>query len=449
MPIENCVQAFEPYIALNSHVKKPVIHISLNPSPKDILSEEQMAVLAQEFMEKFSYGNQPYIVWLHEDINRKHMHIVSVRINEKGEKIDHNREAVRAQNICREMEVKYGLHPTLGEHGERELLSLQKVDYPKGNVKAQVKHTARTLLECYNCHSLAEFNTLLNLYNVTVYEVRGNVDGNEYHGIMYGALDDNGQQVGTPFKSSKFGKVFGYEALQKKFAVSAEKMKKDNLSERTRQEITKAMQDIGTKEDFARRLKEADIEVVYRINSEGRLYGITFIDHIGRTVFNGSRLGKAFSANVFNELFNNPDADRERLIPQPKQKPSRQERETKAEERQEGVEYRQQENQNQNESSGSLIDTSALGAVDIFSVLMEDDHTHEYIDPAFRYGRKKKKRNEGAGYNIIKYRTRSLILIVTIMQNEDDLRGLAKVTDFMRAISFLFLTIHIYWFCYG
>ncbi|KAA4200823.1 relaxase/mobilization nuclease domain-containing protein [Bacteroides ovatus] len=386
------MQAFEPYIALNSHVKKPVIHISLNPSPKDILSEEQMAVLAQEFMEKFSYGNQPYIVWLHEDINRKHMHIVSVRINEKGEKIDHNREAVRAQNICREMEVKYGLHPTLGEHGERELLSLQKVDYPKGNVKAQVKHTARTLLECYNCHSLAEFNTLLNLYNVTVYEVRGNVDGNEYHGIMYGALDDNGQQVGTPFKSSKFGKVFGYEALQKKFAVSAEKMKKDNLSERTRQEITKAMQDIGTKEDFARRLKEADIEVVYRINSEGRLYGITFIDHIGRTVFNGSRLGKAFSANVFNELFNNPDADRESLIPQPKQKPSRQERETKAEERQEGVEYRQQENQNQNESSGSLIDTSALGAVDIFSVLMEDDHTHEYIDPAFRYGRKKKKK---------------------------------------------------------
>jgi hypothetical protein len=61
----------------------------------------------------------------------------------------------------------------------------------------------------------------------------------------------------------------------------------------------------------------------------------------------------------------------------------------------------------------------------------------------------RKRRSAGAGYNIIKYRTRSLILIVTIMQNEDDLRGLAKVTDFMRAISFLFLAIHIYWFCYG
>ena len=394
VPIGNCVQAFKPYIALNSHVRKPVIHISLNPSPKDILSKEQMTVLAQEFMEKFGYGNQPYIVWLHEDINRKHMHIISVRIDETGEKIDHNREAIRAQNICREMEVKYGLHPTLGEHSERELVNLQKVDYPKGDVKAQLKHTARTLLECYSCHSLAEYNTLLNLYNVTVYEVRGSVNGKEYHGIMYGALDDNGQQVGTPFKSSKLGKAFGYEALQKKFAASTEKVKKNSLAERTRQEIIKAMQDISTKEDFARRLKEADIEVVYRINPEGCLYGITFIDHTNQTVLNGSRLRKAFSANVFNELFNNPDADCERLIPQPEQESSRQERETKAEERQEGTEYRQQKNRShhQSELSESLIDTSALGAVDIFSILMEDDHTHEYIDPAFRYGRRKKKK---------------------------------------------------------
>ena len=62
---------------------------------------------------------------------------------------------------------------------------------------------------------------------------------------------------------------------------------------------------------------------------------------------------------------------------------------------------------------------------------------------------RKKRKSAGAGYNIIRYRTRSLILTVTIMQNEDDLRGLAKVTDFMRAISFLFMAIRIYWFCYG
>ncbi len=34
------------------------------------------------------------------------------------------------------------------------------------------------------------------------------------------------------------------------------------------------------------------------------------------------------------------------------------------------------------------------------------------------------------------------------MAQEDDLRGLAKVMEFMRGISILFLSIHLYWFCY-
>ena len=34
------------------------------------------------------------------------------------------------------------------------------------------------------------------------------------------------------------------------------------------------------------------------------------------------------------------------------------------------------------------------------------------------------------------------------MQQEDDLRGLAKVMDFMRALSILFVVINIYWYCY-
>ncbi|MDD4108767.1 MAG: conjugal transfer protein MobC [Prolixibacteraceae bacterium] len=36
-----------------------------------------------------------------------------------------------------------------------------------------------------------------------------------------------------------------------------------------------------------------------------------------------------------------------------------------------------------------------------------------------------------------------------MMQQEDDLRGLAKVMDFMRALSILFVVINIYWYCYG
>ena len=34
------------------------------------------------------------------------------------------------------------------------------------------------------------------------------------------------------------------------------------------------------------------------------------------------------------------------------------------------------------------------------------------------------------------------------MQQEDDIRGLAKTMEFMRAVSILFLVIHVYWYCY-
>src|SRR5690606_13790085 len=36
-----------------------------------------------------------------------------------------------------------------------------------------------------------------------------------------------------------------------------------------------------------------------------------------------------------------------------------------------------------------------------------------------------------------------------IMQGEDDLRGLAKIMAFMRAVSILLVLMHFYWYCYG
>ena len=202
------METFDNHSALNERVKEPIIHISLNPSPQDKLTEGQMASLAVEFMEKFGYGDQPYLIYLHADIDRKHLHIVSHRVGNDGQKIDYYREAARAMAICREMERKYGLHPPTENDTRQEIAALRKVDYPAGNVKEQVKRTARTLIERYNVRSLPELNTLLELYNIRINEVKGVTEKGPYHGLMYGALNDAGQRVGTPFKSSKLGEVF-------------------------------------------------------------------------------------------------------------------------------------------------------------------------------------------------------------------------------------------------
>lgn len=160
-------------------------------------------------MEKFGYGRQPYLVYLHTDIDRKHLHIVSHRVRNDGRKIDYYREAHRAMAICREMEQKYGLHPPGESDTRQEIAALRKLDYPAGNVKEQVKRTARTLIERYNVRSLPELNTLLELFNIRIDEVKGVQNGEAYHGLMYGALNDAGQRVGTPFKSSRLGEAFG------------------------------------------------------------------------------------------------------------------------------------------------------------------------------------------------------------------------------------------------
>ncbi|WP_462394253.1 relaxase/mobilization nuclease domain-containing protein [Alistipes indistinctus] len=207
--IDECTEAFKYYSDLNTDVRKPVIHFSLNPSPKDELTTNQMIGLAQEFMERMGYGEQPYIIFQHSDIDRRHMHIVSVRVDGNGQEIPYRFDLKRAIAHCREMEQKYGLHPPGESDTLQEIAALHKVDYPAGDVKEQVKRTARTLIERYNVRSLPELNTLLELYNICIDEVKGVQNGEAYHGLLYGALTDTGQRVGTPFKASRLGEAFG------------------------------------------------------------------------------------------------------------------------------------------------------------------------------------------------------------------------------------------------
>ena len=51
---------------------------------------------------------------------------------------------------------------------------------------------------------------------------------------VYSVTDDKGNKVGSPFKSSLFGKSAGYEAVQKKFARSKQEIKDRKLADMTK-----------------------------------------------------------------------------------------------------------------------------------------------------------------------------------------------------------------------
>ncbi|WP_080904008.1 conjugal transfer protein MobB [Parabacteroides sp. Marseille-P3160] len=300
--IQRCMESFEMQLPQDIKTEKPIIHISLNPHPDDRLSDELLSKIAQEYMEKLGYGNQPYMVYKHEDIDRHHLHIVSLRVDENGKKLNDKFEHRRSKDITRELEEKYGLHPAEKKQ-QQEHYQFQKLDYAAGDVKHQLSNTVKGVVNTYQFQSIGELNTLLSLYNVRAEEVKGEVRGKAYNGIVYSATDDKGEKLGNPIKSSRLGKWIGYEALERRIGQAATKWKDGKLKANIKGRVSEALKASGSKEQFEKNLKDKGIEVVFRQNPEGRIYGATFIDHENKAVLNGSRLGKEFSANVFNDLF--------------------------------------------------------------------------------------------------------------------------------------------------
>ena len=107
--ITNALRDFQRYLSPHIRTEKPVVHISLNPHPDDVLTDMDMENIAREYLERMGYGNQPYMVYKHEDIDRHHMHIVTIRVDENGKCLDSQYNYHRSKAITRDLEEKYNL----------------------------------------------------------------------------------------------------------------------------------------------------------------------------------------------------------------------------------------------------------------------------------------------------------------------------------------------------
>lgn len=310
-------QSFVPYLNANKNTEKPILHISINPHPDDIVSDEMYSDIAQTYMQKMGLGDQPYIVYKHEDLERKHIHIVTVNIDGNGRKIGDSNNFYQSKKITRELEKMYNLHPADKKEQPEELPQLKRVNYQSGDIKNQIANISKALIKNYRFQSVNEFRALLSLYGVTVEEVKGEVKGKNYSGLVYSAIDEKGEKVGNPIKASVIGKSVGYDVLQSRQEYSAKYMKEHKVFESPKLIVGSAISNYTDKQAFLNDLAKNNINVVFRENTEGRIYGATFIDHQSRCVFNGSKMGKEFSANIFNELFKSDTTNKHQLIINP------------------------------------------------------------------------------------------------------------------------------------
>ena len=300
-------QDFKRFMPEQVRTRNKVIHISLNPHPDDLLTDMELEQLAREYLDRLGYGDQPYLVFKHEDISRHHLHIVSVNVDENGRRLNRDFIHRRSKRITSELEKKYGLHPA-DRRQHRTDNPLRRVDVSQGDVKWQVSNVAKAVMAGYKFRTMGEYRALLSLYNVTVEEAHGMVNGREYHGLVYSATDDAGNKTGNPFKASRIGKSVGYEAVQCRFEFSKEQIRDKRLAEKTRKTVVAALARTYRREEFVTLLRDKGVDVVFRHTDEGRIYGATFIDHRTGCVLNGSRLGREFSANALQEHFTLPYA---------------------------------------------------------------------------------------------------------------------------------------------
>ena len=284
--------------------KKTVFHCSLNPHPDEKLSDETLSQIAKEYMEALGYGKQPYIVFKHNDITREHIHIVSLRVDSRGQKINDKFEKQRSKKITDALERKFGLIPSL-KVTDKAMKETPKIDTNKGNIKEQVASVVRMVLGHYRFCSLGELNAILSKYNLAVEEVKTEFRGKKYDGLVYVPTDDKGNKASTPIHASDIGRGVGYTAVQNRMQKSKQTIKP--LIPTIRNKVLQTMRTSpNTEKELRQRLEEQGLRVVIRKNDNGRIYGITFIDDEQGVALNGSRLGKGYAANIFNGYFSNP-----------------------------------------------------------------------------------------------------------------------------------------------
>jgi len=298
-------KCFEPYLSANIKTEKTVRHISLNPDPADQVTDEQFTDMAQEYMERMGYGNQPYIVFKHTDIDRTHIHIVSTCVGIDGKKIPDDYDHPRSMAICRNLEIKYNLKKATEQEQKQANTVFKPVNHKNGDIKSQIASVVRHLPKYYSYSTMGSYNALLSLFNITAEEVKGERNGQPVNGLVYVVLDENGSKVSNPFRASLFGKDAGVKQLQKRFEQSREKMKINPARSVLKNTIELAVHTTNSEMEFKKQLTEQGINTVVRRNNSGRIYGITFIDHESRSVWNASQLDRNLSANVFNEWWNN------------------------------------------------------------------------------------------------------------------------------------------------
>ena len=131
---------FAPYLIANRNTEKHTLHISLNPDPKDKVSDDRFRQMAEEYMQEMGYGEQP--LW-YSNIPISTAAIYTLyrfAWTSREKKISDKFEKMRSMNVCRELERQHGLIPATDKEHKAE-----RQDFPSGRLSGRRCEKAKSL----------------------------------------------------------------------------------------------------------------------------------------------------------------------------------------------------------------------------------------------------------------------------------------------------------------
>ena len=317
------LETFERYERGSRRCEKMSFHMSVNPSRTDGMTEDQVVAFTKELMEGLGYGDQPFIIYRHNDINREHYHIVSVRVDKDGRKISDKYEHRHCQELMKELAQKYGFSVGKGEKHEEdekkknsEKVNYQRFDPEKGDYMKQIEELVEQAMK-YHFTTGEQFKMLMRQFGVDVdYQMVKRQAMMTFAGIN----PKNGHRCTAPIPAKDL-KVPSVEEIRQHIE-DAKKEKRSKEKQRAANLVRIALK-YGKSELHTRRiLRKKNIGMVFSRTKEGKIFGVTFIDHQTRCVFKSSEL-KGISAGQFEEarMTKWPPEDREwKVYEEPKEK---------------------------------------------------------------------------------------------------------------------------------
>lgn len=297
---------FEKLTSLNERTTTNTLHVSLNFDPSEKLDNHKMIAIADSYMKRIGFGEQPYLVYRHFDTGHPHIHIVSTNIQRDSNRISmHNMGRNQSEIARKEIEMEFGLvkaeSKKLADALKLSPVNAQKINPGKRATKAAISNILGIVIPQYKYGSLAELNAILKLYNVVADRCGEESLTYKHKGLLFRVLDEKGNKVATPIKASLFYMKPTLRNLENRFSEN-EKLKQP-YAKRLRTSIDYVLlKKAGAGlQQLISDLNKERISVVLRQNKEGIIYGITYVDHQTKSVFNGSDLGKAFSAKMILE----------------------------------------------------------------------------------------------------------------------------------------------------